>query len=198
MTTSEPEGTPSPSRPTPRRRTAAPGPDALPVERLAGPEPGPGPGPGSDSPAPSAPATPPDIEEDGAWVEADAVEIRQAAVGRVDAVDVVVIQGAIGAAHGERVSVEMGALGAAMGSDVTVSQGVSGTILAQRATVEQAFVRTMIAQNVEVRRPSAILFLIAQRVSGDVRVLLDWRGALALGAAFGILAGLFGRGRRGK
>jgi hypothetical protein len=33
-------------------------------------------------------------------------------------------------------------------------------------------------------------------VGGDVRVLLDWRGALAFGAAFGLLAGLLGRGRR--
>ena len=92
----------------------------------------------------------------------------------------------------------MGALGAAMGGEISVSQGFAGTILTQRATVEQAFVRTMIAQNVEVRRPSAVLIVIAQRVSGDVRVLLDWRGALAFGAAFGVLAALFGRGRRGK
>lgn len=180
MSTSESEGAAPAPRPTRRRRAAASDPEALPVERL---------GDAADAPG---------IEEDGAWVEADAVEIHQGAVGRVDATDVVVIKGAIGAARGERVSVEMGALGAAMGGEVTVSQGYAGTILTQKATVEQAFVRTMIAQNVEVRRPSAILFLIAQRVSGDVRVLLDWRGALALGAAFGLLAGLFGKGRRGK
>jgi hypothetical protein len=32
--------------------------------------------------------------------------------------------------------------------------------------------------------------LIAQRVDGDVRALLDWRGAIALGAAFGLVAGI--------
>ena len=35
-----------------------------------------------------------------------------------------------------------------------------------------------------------MLVLIAQRVEGDVRTLLDWRGALAFGAAFGLVAGL--------
>jgi hypothetical protein len=51
----------------------------------------------------------------------------------------------------------------------------------------------MVAQHVTFSRPSAALVLIAQRVSGDVRVLLDWRGALAFGAAFGLLVGLLRR-----
>ncbi len=141
------------------------------------------------------PATAPGIEEDGAWIEADAVEVRQSAIGRVDATDVAISQGAIGAARADRVSVEMGALGAALGGEVSVSQGAVGTVIAQHARIEQAVVRTLIAQEVTVHRPSAVLFLLAQRVSGDVRVLLDWRGALALGAALGVLAGIFGRGR---
>ena len=37
--------------------------------------------------------------------------------------------------------------------------------------------------------------LIARKVEGDVRTLLDWRGAIAFGAAFGIIVSLF-RGRR--
>jgi hypothetical protein len=89
----------------------------------------------------------------------------------------------------------MGGLGAAMGSEISISQGGAGSILAQRASVEQSFVRTLVAQEVEIRRPSAIVVLIAQRVTGDVRVLLDWRGALAFGAAFGLVAGLVRRAR---
>jgi hypothetical protein len=138
----------------------------------------------------------PAIHEDGSWVEADAVEVHQGAIGRVDATDVRVVQGAIGAARADRVSVEMGGLGAAMGREVSISQGGAGSILAQHATVDQAIVRTLVAQQVEFHKPSAVLVLIAQRVSGDVRVLLDWRGALAFGAAFGAVAGLVGRGRR--
>ena len=140
--------------------------------------------------------TAPAIEQDGSWVEADAVEIHRGAAGRVDATDVAVTQGAIGFARGDRVSVAMGALGAAMAEEVTVSQGMAGSIVARHARVEQAAVRTLIAAEGHIHRPSAVAVLIARRVSGDVRVLLDWRGALAFGAAFGLLAGLFGRGRR--
>jgi hypothetical protein len=90
----------------------------------------------------------------------------------------------------------MGVVGAAMGGHVTVGQGMAGTVLAQDANVDQSFVRTLVARDVTVNRPSLIVFMIAQRVSGEIRVLLDWRGAIAFGAAFGALAGLFGRGRR--
>ena len=194
MTTNEPDGAPATTKPARERRVATPPAESLPVERVADPaaetDSGADPGLALDAP--------PEIAEDGSWVEADAVEIHQAAVGRVDATDVAVTQGAIGAARGDRVSVEMGALGVAMGGDVSVSQGFAGTIVAQRARVEQSLVRTLIAQEVEFRRPSGVLILLAQRVSGDVKVLLDWRGALAFGAAFGLVARLFGRGRRGR
>lgn len=186
MTTSEPDGTPTTPKPPRRRRTpaATAAPDVLPVERT------------DSEPAASPPEAPPEIEEDGAWIEADAVEVDRSIIGRVDATDVAVTRGVIGAAKADRVSVEMGVLGAALGREVSVSQGAATTILAQNVRVEQAFVRTLVAQEVTIHRPSAVLFLIAQRVSGDVKVLLDWRGAIAFGAAFGILAGLFGRGRR--
>jgi len=170
----EPESSPAPRR---ARRAPATAPAVPPTEPM---EAAPGPA----------------VDEDGSWVQADAVEVHQGAIGRVDATDVAVTQGAIGAARGDRVSVEMGALGAAMAREISVSQSGVGSILGQEVRVEQSFVRTLVAQRVEIRRPSAVLVLIAQRVSGDVRVLLDWRSAVAFGAAFGLLAGLVGRARR--
>jgi hypothetical protein len=138
----------------------------------------------------------PDIDDDGSWIEADAVEIHQGAAGRVDATTVSVTQGAIGAAKADHVDVHMGAVGVALGGDVIVSQGMAGTVLAGEAHLDQAFVRTLVAREVTVTRPSAVVFLVAQKVSGEIKVLLDWRGALAFGAAFGVLAGLLGRSRR--
>jgi hypothetical protein len=61
--------------------------------------------------------------------------------------------------------------------------------------VGQALVQTVVANNVVVERPSGVLFLIARQVSGDVRAVFDWRGALAFGAAFGLVAGLLRRRR---
>jgi hypothetical protein len=40
------------------------------------------------------------------------------------------------------------------------------------------------------------MVLIARRVSGDVRVLVDWRGAIAFGAVAGIIGGVLARARR--
>jgi hypothetical protein len=151
--------------------------------------------PASD-PSVASVSTPPDIHEDGSWIEADAVEVHQGAVGRVDATQLTVTQGAIGGAKGERIDVQMGAVGAALGGHVAVEQGFAGTVLAQEVRIEQSVVRTLLAQDVTFGRPSAVVFMLAQRVSGEVRVLLDWRGALAFGAAFGMIAGLFGRRRR--
>ena len=141
-------------------------------------------------------AMPPDIHEDGSWIEADAVEVHQGAVGRVDATHLTVKQGAIGGAKGERIDVQMGAVGAALGGHVTLEQGFAGTVLAQEARIEQSVVRTLVARDVTFSHPSAVVFMLAQRVNGEVRVLLDWRGAIAFGAAFGVIAGLFGRGRK--
>jgi hypothetical protein len=62
--------------------------------------------------------------------------------------------------------------------------------------VDQSFVRTLVAREVTFRKPSAALVVIAQRVGGDVRVLLDWRGALAFGAVAGVIGGLIARSRR--
>jgi len=106
-----------------------------------------------------------------------------------------VSQGGIGAARADRISIELGGIGAAMAGEVSITQGGAGSILARDVHLEQTVVRTMIANNVHADRPTGVLLLIARRVEGDVRTLLDWRGALAFGAAFGLITSLFRRRR---
>lgn len=138
-------------------------------------------------------------EMDGSVIAADRVDVRLGAVGRVDATELSVHQGAVGGARADRVTVDQGALGGAIAREVTVSQGVARTLVAQEAHLEQSFVRTLVASEVRTDGPTGIGILIARRVVGDVKVLLDWRGALAFGAATGLVAGLLGRlRRRGK
>jgi hypothetical protein len=139
--------------------------------------------------------------EDASSIQADRVEVRMGAVGRADTDELQVVQGAVGAARATDVSVQQGALGAALAGTVTVRQSIARSILAREARVEQSFVRTVVAAEVHVERATGVGVLIARRVSGDVRVLLDWRGAAAFGAAFGFVVGLFrlrGRGGPGK
>ncbi len=103
--------------------------------------------------------------------------------------------GGIGAARADRLSVEFGSIGASIAGELRVTQGFAGAIAAREATIEQGLVRTLIAQQVTINRPTGVLVMIAQHVSGDVRPLLDWRGALAAGAAFAVVASLL-RGAR--
>jgi hypothetical protein len=130
-----------------------------------------------------------------AVVNARTVDVHRGGIGRVQAVDVAVTQGGIGLARGERVSVEMGGIGAAIGNDVRVTQGGANMILARDVRIEQAGVRTIIANNVHVERTTGVLIMIARHVEGDVRTLLDWRGAIAFGAAFGVVVSFFRRRR---
>ena len=126
-------------------------------------------------------------------VTAGTVDVQQGGIGIADATDIAVSQGGIGIARGERVSLEMGAIGLSLGEQARVSQGYVNTIIARDAAFEQGMVGTIVAARAEVRGPSFVAILLAQRVDGDVRALLDWRGALVAGTALGIVLGLLRR-----
>jgi hypothetical protein len=136
------------------------------------------------------------IERSGAAVvNARSVDVRQGGIRSVRAVDVAVSQGGIGLARGERISVEMGGIGAAIGADVRLTQGGANMILARDVRIEQSGVRSIVANNVHVERTTGVFVMIARHVEGDVRTLLDWRGAIAFGAAFGLVVSFFRRRR---
>lgn len=137
----------------------------------------------------------PVVVEDGASLAAESVDLHRSAVGRVEAARIGVTQGAIGAARAESVTVEQGAVGAALGQHVEVSRGYARSILARQVQMDRAAARVVIAADVRTNQ-TAVMFLVARKVSGDVRVLFDWRGALAFGAALGIVVGLIRRARR--
>jgi len=128
---------------------------------------------------------------------ATTVDVRQGGIGQASATDIALSQGAIGFARGERVSLEMGAIGAAVGDDVRVTQAMANIVAARGdVTVDQSLVSTLIGYRVTIRQPSAVLLIIAGKVDGSVRPLLDWRGGLAAGAAAGLVIGLLRAGRR--
>jgi hypothetical protein len=121
--------------------------------------------------------------------------IEQGGLGAVTAGEVSVTQGGIGAARAQSVSVELGGIGAAMTNQLTVRQGLVGAVIARDAAFEQAGVRTLVANHVAFGPNSGAAVVIAARVEGDVRPLLDWRAALAFGLAAGAIGALL-RGRR--
>lgn len=114
------------------------------------------------------------------------VAMRMSAVGRVEGGRVSVEQGAVGAVRAEHLSVDRGAVGAVMADRVEVSRGYVRSILARQVQLDRGAARVVIAADVHAQG-SAVMFLVARRVSGEMRVLFDWRGALAFGAAAGVV-----------
>lgn len=174
------------------------------------------------SAAPAAPAMAPqtlaeasvraehvEIKQGGAdHVEADRVSMLQGGITSVDAGEVDVQMGGIAYAQADDVSVRLGGVVLARADRVTVERGGIGAAFAREASLTQAWARSVLAQDVRVdqglvgtlltgratfERPSAVLMLIAAKVDGPVRTLLDWRGALAFGAAFGLVWGIVRR-----
>jgi hypothetical protein len=145
-------------------------------------------------PAPKRPVAVP-VVVDAPTAEDSRLTILQGGVGRLTAADVSITQGGIGAVRADRVSVELGGVGAAMTDQLDVHQGVVGAVIARDAAFEQAGVRTLIANRVHFGPNSGAGVVFAARVDGDVRTLLDWRGAIAFGAAAGVVMALL-RGRR--
>jgi hypothetical protein len=144
----------------------------------------------------SATGSSPAVSDDGAAIQADHVAVEMGAVGRVDAETLEVHRGAVGGARATTVDVQQGALGGALAGRVSVRQGYARAVIAREVALEQSAARLVVAAEARIERATGIGVLIARRVSGDVRVLVDWRGALAFGAAFGVVAGLLGRLRR--
>jgi hypothetical protein len=130
-------------------------------------------------------------------VTAKTVDVRQGGIGRLTAEEVFVTQGGIGAAKAERIGVELGILGAAMARDARVTQGIARLIAAREATIEQSLVSTVVAGRVHADRPTGVLVMIAGRVSGDIRPVFDWRGALVFGVVVGLVAAVLKRTRPG-
>jgi hypothetical protein len=87
----------------------------------------------------------------------------------------------------------MGVVGATLAGEARISQSIASRVAVREARLEQTAVAGMAAVDVTLERATAVGILIAGRVNGSVRPVLDWRGALAFGAAFGLVVGLLRR-----
>ena len=123
----------------------------------------------------------------GAPPPAPDLSINRGALGALKAGQVDVSVGAIGAARADRISVQFGSIGGAAAREIQVSTGGVGGVLAQSVKLEQAFARSIIAQRVTLGRGAGAGIVLAARVDGDGRPLLDWRGGLAAGAVFALV-----------
>jgi hypothetical protein len=66
-------------------------------------------------------------------------------------------------------------------------------MFARDVTLDQGAVWNLAAGRVTFRRSGFAGIVIARQVDGEVRALLDWRGALAFGAVVGLLVAIVRR-----
>lgn len=128
-------------------------------------------------------------------VNARTVEVRQGGIAYANADDITVNMGGVALARADRISVELGGLGVSFAREAHLTQGAARSVVAQEVRIDQGLVGTLLAGRVKFDRPSGVLMLIAGRVEGPVKAVLDWRAAIAFGAAFGLLWGIVRRRR---
>ena len=126
-------------------------------------------------------------------VNARTVDVRLGGIAYAHADDVTVKLGGVALARADRLSVDRGSVGAAFAREAHVSQAYARSVVAQDVRIDQGLVGTMLTGRATFDRPSGVLMLIAGRVDGPVKALLDWRSALAFGAAFGLVWGIVRR-----
>jgi hypothetical protein len=121
--------------------------------------------------------------------QAGRIDVKQGGIVRAEADEISITQGGLGLARGGRISVQLGGLGAALGDHVELHQGMGRFIGARQSVrLDQAGALAIVAGRVEMGPQSGACIVISPRVDGPVRTLLDWRGALAFGAAFAVVS----------
>lgn len=101
-------------------------------------------------------------------VHAENVNITQGGARDIQATTVSITQGGASQVRAEKMSLSQGGVAIARTESFTVNQGGSAfAVVSDQATVNEG---------------GNVLVLVAGKVNGDGRPLLDWRSALALGA----------------
>lgn len=116
------------------------------------------------------------------------------AAGSLDADRIDFMLGAVGMARGRDVRIGQAAVGLAVGDEIELRQSTVRLALARESVrLETAAVATVIGNHVDVGPRAAVAVLIARHVEGDIRPLLDWRGAAVFGFVFALVGAMVGR-----
>ena len=127
---------------------------------------------------------------------ANRVDVRQGGISRVEAQDVAVNMGGIAIARADRVSAEMSAVAIALAGEARVSQSFVRALFTRDARLEQTAVWSLLANRVTFQRSSFAGVVIARRVEGNVKTLVDWKGALAVASVVGAVSAVMAVVRR--
>jgi hypothetical protein len=120
-------------------------------------------------------------------VKATRVDVRQGGISRVDAREVTVTMGGIAIARADRMSANMSGVGLALSGESRIRRSFVRNLFARDVRLDQSAAWSVLGGRVTFERQSFAGVVIARRVDGDIRPLMDWRGALAFAGVVGVL-----------
>jgi hypothetical protein len=129
--------------------------------------------------------------------DADNVEITNGGARDIDATTVNITQGGARDIEATTVTINQGGAGRVSAEQLTVSQGGVGLARAEQLTLQEggnAF--AVVADKAHFDAETSVFLLISGSTSGEVKPVLDWRAALAIGAGFALVLSAMRRLRR--
>ena len=112
----------------------------------------------------------------------------------VRAENVTVSQGSAQSIEASNVSITQGAAAQVSAEQVTVRQGALALTRAENVTVEaESSAFAVYAENATVEQGGNVFILLTRSLTGEVRPVLDWRAALALGGGFALVLSILRR-----
>jgi len=129
--------------------------------------------------------------------DADKVEITNGGARDIDATTVNITQGGARDIDATNVTINQGGAARISADQVTISQGGVGLARTEQLTLQDggnAF--AVVADKATLDPETSVFLLVAGSTTGDVRPVLDWRAALALGAGFAVVLSALRRLRR--
>ena len=129
--------------------------------------------------------------------DADNVEITNGGARDIDATTVNITQGGARDIEATNVTINQGGAARVNAEQVTVSQGGVGLVRAESLTLQDggnAF--AVMTDKAHFDAETSVFFLISGSTSGEVKPVLDWRAALAIGAGFALVLSALRRLRR--
>jgi hypothetical protein len=121
--------------------------------------------------------------------EAEQASLHLEQADTVRAKKVSVTWGGVGQAHAEEIVVNTGGIVAATAGSIEITKGAVLVARAEELGVNRGQIRYVQAGRAELQ-DTTVGLLLAREVHGDVRVLLDQKGALLAGLAAGLVLGL--------
>ena len=128
-------------------------------------------------------------------LDAGTLSLESSAVQTARADSIVAHLSALGQVQTERADAQASAVGALRAQQVNMHFSGVGAVQARQVSLSKGGAGVLVSDEVHVQGTPFVGVLLARHVTGSVRPLLDWRGALALGLVIGLFIKLAGWGK---